>query len=78
MYPMNTKNGNKGASDLSRLLIRCRSERALRLEDVATATGLTVMTISLVERDKTHPRRTTRSRIEEFLRKHGYFVRSAA
>lgn len=64
--------------DLSEMLVLCRTERNLRLEDVAKATGLTLMTLSLVERQKTNPRRTTRLRLENFLRKHGYFPKEAA
>lgn len=75
--PMSTRN-TPGGTDLATLLVRCRTERDLRLEDVAAATRLTVMTISLVERGKTQPRRTTRLKLEEFLRKHGYFPKQEA
>jgi DNA-binding XRE family transcriptional regulator len=75
----NQHNSNDGRqNDLANLLVRCRTERNLRLDDVAAATGLTLMTISLVERGKTQPRRTTRAKIEDFLRKHGYFPKQVA
>lgn len=65
-------------SDLPEVLVRCRTERNLRLDDVSRATGLTVMTLSLIERRKSPGRRTTLLKIEEFLRKHGYFPKLEA
>jgi transcriptional regulator with XRE-family HTH domain len=59
--------------DMAELLVRCRTERNLTLEDVAAASGLTAMTLSMLERRKGRPRRTTLLKLEEFLRKHGYF-----
>jgi transcriptional regulator with XRE-family HTH domain len=66
------------AKDLADLLIRCRTERSLTLEEVAASTQLTAMTLSMIERRKGHPRRTTMLKLEEFLRKHGYFAKSEA
>lgn len=74
-----TRKASQGSpTELSRLLVQCRAERNLRLEDVAKATGLTVMTISMVERGHSHLRRTTRLKLEDFLRKHNYFPKTEA
>lgn len=73
---MQTKRPN--AKDLAELLVRCRSERNLTLEDVAAATSLTAMTLSMFERCMGKPRRTTLLKLEEFLRKHGYFPKQEA
>jgi len=59
-------------ADLAELLVRCRADKNLTLEHVAKATRLSTMTISYIEARTKAPRRTTRFRIEEFLRKHGY------
>jgi transcriptional regulator with XRE-family HTH domain len=64
------------AKDLADLLVRFRTERNLTLQDVAASTQLTAMTLSMLERRKGHPRRTTLLKLEEFLRKHGYFAKS--
>lgn len=65
-------------AELGELLVQCRAERNLSLEDVATAVGLSVMTLSNVEAGRKSPRRTTRAKLEAFLRKHGYFTKKVA
>jgi transcriptional regulator with XRE-family HTH domain len=64
--------------DLAELLVRCRAERGMSLEAVAQAVGLTARGISKIERGEVAPRRTTRNRLEEFLRKHNYYPKAAA
>lgn len=64
--------------ELGELLVRCRAERNLSLEDIAKAVGLSVMTLSNVEAGRKMPRRTTRAKLEAFLHKHGYFVKKVA
>lgn len=64
--------------DLVTLLIQCRSERDLSLEDVAKVIRISIKGLSNIERKLSKPRRTTRLRIETFLRKHGYFPKVAA
>lgn len=59
--------------DLIRLLVQCRTERRLTLIDVAKALKMSVGAISNLERGMAKPRRTTRLKLENFLRKHGYF-----
>ena len=68
---------SKAAPDLVEMLIRCRAERKLTLEDVSRAMGVSPMTISHIERRLKSPRRTTQMLLEKFLREMGY-VRSAA
>jgi transcriptional regulator with XRE-family HTH domain len=65
-------------NELGELLVRCRAERHLSLEDVADAVGLSVMTLSNVETGAKSPRRTTRAKLDDFLRKHGYFAKKVA
>jgi hypothetical protein len=64
--------------NLADLLIRCRTEKNLTLENVAASTKLSAMTLSLLERQKGQTRRTTVLKVEEFLRKQGYLDRRAA
>ncbi|MCI0352844.1 MAG: helix-turn-helix transcriptional regulator [Acidobacteriales bacterium] len=66
--PSTSKNG-----DLIRLLIQCRSERDISLTEVARAIRVTPAAVSNIESGKSKPRRTTRLKLEEFLRRHGYF-----
>lgn len=63
--------------DLPELLFRCRVERKLSLDDVAAAVGLTKKAIANIENRVSRPHRVNRVRIEEFLRKHGYFPKAA-
>lgn len=65
-------------NELATLLLRCRTERKMTLEQVAKAVGITKKTVSNIERRLFSPRRTTRLRLVEFLRKHGYFPKSEA
>jgi transcriptional regulator with XRE-family HTH domain len=59
---------------LPEMLLRCRVAHDMTLEDAARACGLTLMTLSYVERGIRMPRRDTRLRIENFLAKHGFVV----
>ena len=63
------------AKDLADLLVRFRTERNLTLEDVAASSQINAMTLSLLERRKGNPRRTTLLKLDDFLRKHGYFAK---
>jgi transcriptional regulator with XRE-family HTH domain len=64
--------------DIGKLLERCRTERNLRQLDVAEATGLSDMAISLIERgERKRGLRTTRNKLEEFLRKYNYIPKVA-
>jgi transcriptional regulator with XRE-family HTH domain len=63
--------------DLPELLFRCRTDRKLTLEQVAAAVSLSKKAISNIERRISTPMRVNRARIEEFLRKHGYFPKAA-
>jgi transcriptional regulator with XRE-family HTH domain len=65
-------------SDVPNLLLRCRSERNLSLEEVGNAVGLSKRQVANIELGISKPRRTTRMRIEIFLRKHGYFPKPEA
>jgi transcriptional regulator with XRE-family HTH domain len=71
-------NSNKHKQDdLAALLLRCRADRKLSLDDVAKAVGLTKKALGSIEQGQSRPRRVNRLRIEEFLRKHGYFPKAA-
>jgi transcriptional regulator with XRE-family HTH domain len=50
----------------------------LTLEDVAQAIGISAKAVSNIELGKSAPRRTTRAKLDEFLRKHGYFAKKVA
>jgi transcriptional regulator with XRE-family HTH domain len=65
-------------SDVPDLLLRCRSERNLSLKEVGKAVGLSDRQVANIELGISKPRRTTRMRIEAFLRKHGYFPKPEA
>jgi transcriptional regulator with XRE-family HTH domain len=70
--------GTTTRDELPELLILCRSERNMSLADVAKAVRLSVPAIADIERGVSKPRRTTRLRIVNFLRKHGYFPKAEA
>ncbi len=57
---------------LAELLVRCRAEKGLSLEDVGEAIGVSAKSVSNIERAIHALRRTTRLRLEEFLRQRGY------
>lgn len=61
--------------ELPDLLLRCRSDRRLTLQDVADAIGVSKQAVSSFEARKSRLRRTTKLRLVEFLRKHGYFAK---
>lgn len=61
--------------DLIKMLIQCRADREITLENVAKAVGVTTKAISNIERGMAKPRRTTRLRLEQFLARHGYFLK---
>lgn len=65
-------------ADLIKLLVECRTERGLSLAQVAKAIKISTVALSNIERGLSKPRRTTRLRLEQFLRKHGYFPKVAA
>lgn len=67
---------NKVNDDLVRLLVRCRVDRKMTLTHVARAIGMSVGAISQIERSRTKPNRTTRLKLEDFLRRHGYFPKT--
>jgi DNA-binding XRE family transcriptional regulator len=64
--------------DLPALLLQCRADRNLTLDEVAKAVGLTKKCLSDIERGISKPRRANRLRLEDFLRKHNYFPKGAA
>jgi transcriptional regulator with XRE-family HTH domain len=75
------KTGNTETIDtteLINLLIQCRAERSLTIPDVAKALKMSTGSISNIERGVGKPRRTTIAKLEQFLRKHGYFPKKAA
>lgn len=63
--------------DLPLLLLRLRAARGFSLRRVARETKLDPTGLSRIERGITSPRRTTRIRLEQFLRKYGAFRRAA-
>jgi transcriptional regulator with XRE-family HTH domain len=63
---------------LGNLLLKCRTARDLSLEDVARALKLSLGAISMIERGKSKPRRTTRAKLEAFLAKYGYLPKGKA
>lgn len=64
---------------LGSLLLRCRAERKLSLEQVAKALRLSQTAVSQIERGVTkNPNRSSRLRIVQFLNKHGYFPKTEA
>lgn len=65
-------------TELIQLLVQCRTERGLTLPDIAKTLRLSVGTLSNIERGVANPRRTTRLKLEQFLRKHGYFLKQEA
>jgi hypothetical protein len=62
--------------DVPDLLLRCRSELNLSLEDVGNQVGLTKKQISNIEQRISKPRRVNLLRIEDFLRKRGYLPKA--
>jgi transcriptional regulator with XRE-family HTH domain len=65
-------------AELIQLLIQCRTERGLTQPDVARSLRLSVATISNIENGVAKPRPTTRLKLVQFLRKHGYFPKEEA
>ncbi len=74
--PKNTK--TRSNEVLSQLLVRCRAERRLSLEDVAAELKVSHATIANIESGLKSPRRTTRLLLEDFLRKYGYLPKLKA
>jgi transcriptional regulator with XRE-family HTH domain len=72
------KTGNTETAELIQLLVQCRTERNLTIPDVAKALNMSTGSISNIERGVGKPRRTTIAKLEQFLRKHGYFPKRAA
>jgi transcriptional regulator with XRE-family HTH domain len=70
--------GTHKEDDIAQLILSCRTERGLTLEDVAQAIGISAKAVSNIELGKSAPRRTTRAKLDEFLRKHGYFAKKVA
>lgn len=64
--------------DLADLLFRCRAEKNLAQHEVGAAVGLSQKAVGNIEQRLSKPRRTTRARIEEFLRQQGYLPPKAA
>lgn len=65
--------------ELGELLVRCRTDRNLKLIDVQKATGLSTGWLSELETGKKQTAyRISLLRLEKFLREHGYFVTRAA
>jgi DNA-binding XRE family transcriptional regulator len=64
--------------DLPQLLIQCRTDRCLSLEDVAKVVKISRQALAQIERGRTRPRLTTERRIVQFLNKHGYFPNTEA
>lgn len=64
--------------ELPELLLQCRTERNLTLEDVGSSIGVSKQTVSSFETRRTQLRRTNRMRLVHFLRKHGYFPKTEA
>lgn len=64
----------RGAEDLelAALVVRCRTEKGLSLEQVGEAVGLSGKTVSNIELGRSAARRTTRAALEKFLRECGY------
>ena len=60
------------------LLLRCRSELNLSLEEVGNEVGLTKKQIANIEMRVSKPRRVNLLRIEDFLRKRGYLPKLRA
>jgi len=63
--------------DLPDLIEKFRAERCLSLKRAAKAFGISDASLWAIERRISQPRRTTRLRIEECLRKHGYYPKAA-
>jgi DNA-binding XRE family transcriptional regulator len=63
--------------DIPSLLIQCRTERCLSLEDVARVVRISRQALAQIERGRTKPHRTTELRIVQFLNKHGYFPKTS-
>jgi transcriptional regulator with XRE-family HTH domain len=66
-----------GKDDLPQLLLQCRADRNLTLEDVAKALGMSKKSLSDIELGRQKPSRKNRLKLEQFLRKHGYFSKAA-
>lgn len=61
-------------NSLVNVLIACRAEKRLSLEDVAKQIGITRASLCNIERGLSRPRRTTRYLLAIVLRKYGYVV----
>jgi transcriptional regulator with XRE-family HTH domain len=65
-------------NEIGKLLLACRTERTLTLQDVAKILGMSIGALSNIERGLARPHRANRAKIEAFLRKHGYFPKAEA
>lgn len=63
--------------ELPALLLQCRVDRHLTLEDVGRAIGISKQAVSAFEARKSKLRRVNRARLIEFLRKHDYFPKTS-
>jgi transcriptional regulator with XRE-family HTH domain len=69
---------NRHTPDLASLLVQCRADRNLTIDDLAKELQLSAGAVSNIERGIAIPRRMTRVKIETYLRNQGYLKEQVA